>query len=1151
MHIRDLTKLVVVGFLFSLLAACGGGGTSRDCVPTNPNCNDPEQTINVLGADGPMANAVVELFRLSDFLGQPPSPPSLLDADARTDANGLATLTLKAADEDGSKPGDGPFLLRISSNGGTIDTTTGEAPAITSVSTIISAAQFANRASTRFYATPFTSLAVERAKGRVIAAGGDSSDPAAVEAELAAASVEVLQAVGFGMATDIDIFNTPPIIDETTVTLEEQQAVAAYRMAIETFAEVVAQAANSLGQSTDIVLEAIKIDIADGLIGDEESTTTIEDAVVDAVNTVDSGYLTDKERLPSADGSATIEALLEGEFPDVSAPLAGAIDSVPAAADFDGDGFANTNDSAPYDPEVSGDSDGDGVDDAGDNCLSGWKVPADQTNPDQTDTDNDGTGDICDADQDADGVDDGQDNCLGGSDVFNTYTNTPQSIFDPNQANNDNDAFGDICDDDIDGDNALNIDDDQPFDPSVTSDKDGDGVDDVSGDGDNCIDTSFGGADTFNLFAIEGVGDDRVFSTTVVQALDDPNQGDRDDNGIGDLCDNDADGDGVLNAQDSLPFDPNSAGDADSDGVDDSTDNCIDVSFGGLQEMNPGESLSDPDQTDTDLDGLGDICDLDKDGDTIPNDKDPSELENTVSYHFDSFLLQQSSEAGSFKLETIGESVLRDTNEVVVSAPANQLDLGSDSVNDNTFIVSSEYQTAENSLLLAGAGFGAAVATEVQQPPEARALVNTDTTIIASYAEPNLTLDGVELFPWGKSSFVGTQGLSLPVVGAGPLVAARRDQGLTTLLYTNASHENADLNGSYGFVDLRITYDSAVGSALVATQSRVYTMAFDGAGLVTPANVGVNQFDAVVGQGSAGDGSVKYSEPQLTPAGYSVSLDGAVTITGTDLRAMTDADGELIAVSADNLRGFGVRLDATATQADLLAGSPYALQGLFINPALNSLTAGSLNSAELSFTDVNGSIKATLNFGGSSISTSDYSELDTVLPNVSIAARNTQQSSDEVNRAVTITNGQLGRIEMGSYIPGDETPLSVELEGFFVKGKGLLLRFIETPIAAVGGGAGPETTNFYCGDPAAVKFVQLNPNGAPPTEIVPQPTNNPSCGFIIVGDSGALTKVSERARNDVGNEQLYSDILSEAETSFSDDKSGFAQGIVWGISTSP
>ena len=120
-------------------------------------------------------------------MAQPPSSPALLDADARTDATGLATLTLKAVDEDGGKPGDGPFLLRISSNGGTIDTTTGETPAITSVSTIISAAQFANRANTRFYATPFTSLAIERAKSRVIAAGGDSSDTAAVEAELAAA----------------------------------------------------------------------------------------------------------------------------------------------------------------------------------------------------------------------------------------------------------------------------------------------------------------------------------------------------------------------------------------------------------------------------------------------------------------------------------------------------------------------------------------------------------------------------------------------------------------------------------------------------------------------------------------------------------------------------------------------------------------------------------------------------------------------------------------------------------------------------------------------------------------------------------------------------------------------------------------------------
>ena len=104
----------------------------------------------------------------------------------------------------------------------------------------------------------------------------------------------------------------------------------------------------------------------------------------------------------------------------------------------------------------------------------------------------------------------------------------------------------------------------------------------------------------------------------------------------------------------------------------------------------------------------------------------------------------------------------------------------------------------------------------------------------------------------------------------------------------------------------------------------------------------------------------------------------------------------------------------------------------------------------------------------------------------------------------------------------------------------------------MGGGAGPATTNFYCGESCRGGVCAAQPRmGAPPTVIVPQPTNNPSCGFIIVGDSGALTKVSERARNDVGNEQLYSDILSEAGASFFEDKSGFAQGIVWGIPTSP
>ena len=50
------------------------------------------------------------------------------------------------------------------------------------------------------------------------------------------------------------------------------------------------------------------------------------------------------------------------------------------------------------------DTDGDGVDDARDNCPT-------VANGDQTDTDNDGIGDACDKDIDNDGVLNAQDNC--------------------------------------------------------------------------------------------------------------------------------------------------------------------------------------------------------------------------------------------------------------------------------------------------------------------------------------------------------------------------------------------------------------------------------------------------------------------------------------------------------------------------------------------------------------------------------------------------------------------------------------------------------------------------------------------------------------------------------------------------------------------
>ena len=76
------------------------------------------------------------------------------------------------------------------------------------------------------------------------------------------------------------------------------------------------------------------------------------------------------------------------------------------------------------------DGDGDGIDDAQDNC------PA-VANPNQTDTDSDAVGDACDADDDKDGFEDVADNC---------------PLVANDQADLDGDGSGDACDADVDGD---------------------------------------------------------------------------------------------------------------------------------------------------------------------------------------------------------------------------------------------------------------------------------------------------------------------------------------------------------------------------------------------------------------------------------------------------------------------------------------------------------------------------------------------------------------------------------------------------------------------------------------------------------------------------------------------------------------------------
>ena len=226
----------------------------------------------------------------------------------------------------------------------------------------------------------------------------------------------------------------------------------------------------------------------------------------------------------------------------------------------DGDGIGNVCDTDP---------DGDGLYGDEDNCPM-------VANPDQADLDKDGIGDECDDDDDGDGWADDADNCPTDWQV--------------DQSDMDFDSIGDVCDPDIDGDGICNI--NVIVDGICAPGPEG---------GDNCPRTA--NFDQMNHDGDAYVPKDNTFVT------DEPNKG-------GDVCDIDDDNDGILDEgyiDGDGHFQPATAcsgygsedGPTGSGAQTECSDNC---------QFTPNW-----DQQDIDNDGVGSACSDDIDGDTILN----------------------------------------------------------------------------------------------------------------------------------------------------------------------------------------------------------------------------------------------------------------------------------------------------------------------------------------------------------------------------------------------------------------------------------------------------------------------------------------------------------------------------------------------------
>ena len=367
-RIKRVIALLTLTSIF-MLQACGGGGGA----PAEPET----QNVSGGGVKGPLANAIVTAY---NFDASAPDFKGSVAGTGSTDASAAITgLSL-------SIPLAPPYILEFTSDATTTDITTGQAPVISTLRTVLTQALLDG--GEQVYATPLTTMATDIAITNAdssIAPYVGNNDGTTTAAEFIAAldiaAAQVVSTLGFGASSNVDIFDTPPLIDDTTDTLGEQSAVAEYRTAVESLTAMV----HHLGTNTatpavtaEEMLTALTNDLGDGAI-DGSTGGPIDATVTNELETVDPATLP----IPNTDDGtgnpqtpADVEDILVDEKTDTGS-------TTPTTDLEDG-----TIDVTPATAETNPSQDGDTIPDSADNCP----VTA---NEDQADANNNGVGNAC------------------------------------------------------------------------------------------------------------------------------------------------------------------------------------------------------------------------------------------------------------------------------------------------------------------------------------------------------------------------------------------------------------------------------------------------------------------------------------------------------------------------------------------------------------------------------------------------------------------------------------------------------------------------------------------------------------------------------------------------------------------------------------